>query len=73
MAGTLKVHPFSKTYDESQRAIKRLSSYLDINFTLLPDEEKERINRMVESLENVIRFIPEEYQLTMHQQYTKKN
>jgi uncharacterized FlaG/YvyC family protein len=73
MGGVLQRHPYMRTYDESQRGVKRLKTYLDMNFNMLPDEEKERINIITEALEKIIRCIPEEYQLTMHQQYGKKN
>ena len=66
MAGHLLKHPYYRTFDEAQRSEKRMRTYLDMNWTLLPDDEKERIQVMIEALNKVVRNTPEEYQITRH-------
>ena len=66
MAGHLQKHPYYRSWDELQRTEKRMRTYLDMNFSILPDDEKESINILLEAVEKAKRFIPDEYQVTRH-------
>jgi uncharacterized protein YsxB (DUF464 family) len=66
MAGHLKTHPYYKTFDEAQRSEKRMRTYLDMNWMLLSDEEKEKIQIMIEALQKAVQQVPEDYQITRH-------
>jgi hypothetical protein len=71
MAGQLSTNPFMKTYDELQRSLKRMETYLDINRSVIPAELVNRIERMAEAMEAAIEEIPYEYHVTKHH-YSKK-
>lgn len=73
MAGHLSVNPLVKTFDELQRSVKRMETYLDMNYMIIPDEDKESIQIMIESMNKALRQIPEEFRVTRHFQVKKKN
>jgi hypothetical protein len=73
MAGQLQQHPYLRTFDELQRSIKRMETYLDINSHLLSDGEQEGIRIMIEGMVKAIRQIPSSYKITKHFQYKDKN
>lgn len=72
MAGQLRTHPYYRTFDEVQRSIKRMETYLDMNSRILSDEEQEGIRIMLEGLHKALRQVPEEYRVTKHFQYKDK-
>lgn len=72
MAGALQKHPYYKTFDELQRSIKRMETYLDMNFHLLSDDEKDSIQIMIEKMQVALGQIPDEYRVTKHFQYKDK-
>jgi hypothetical protein len=72
MAGQLAKHPYYRSYDELQRSIKRMNTYLDMNHHILSDEEKESIAIMVEGMEKALRQVPDEFRVTKHFQYKDK-
>jgi uncharacterized protein YsxB (DUF464 family) len=49
-----------------------MNTYLDMNFKILSDEEKEQIQIMIEGMEKAVRCVPEEYRITKHFQYKEK-
>jgi uncharacterized protein YsxB (DUF464 family) len=72
MAGQLQTHPYFRTFDELQRSIKRMRTYLDMNWDILPDDEKDSIQIMIEKMEVAERQVPEKYRVTKHFQYKDK-
>lgn len=66
MSGHLAKHPYYRSWDELQRTEKRMSTYLDMNYSIIPDDEKERINIMLEAIRKALKCVPEEYQITRH-------
>jgi hypothetical protein len=72
MAGPLKTHPYYKTYDELQRCIKRMENYILINKSMLDITEINRIQRMIEHMQESLNRIPEEYHVTKYKQYQEK-
>lgn len=73
MPGHLRTNPLTKTYDEVQRSIKRLENHLDINHSILSDEQKERIMKMLEGLNKALNQIPQENRVTRHHQLKQKD
>lgn len=72
MPGQLSSHPFTKSYDELQRSIKRMENYLDTNSMMLTDEMQTQIRIMVESMEKAVRCIPESHRVTRYFQLKNK-
>lgn len=72
MSGPLQRHPYLRTYDDLDRSIKRMKNYLDTNWELIPEDEKEGIQIMVEKMQVAINQIPEKHRLTRHFQYKDK-
>lgn len=72
MAGQLQIHPYLRTYDELQRSIKRMKTFLDMNWDLLPDNEKEGIQIMIEKMQTALNQVPEKHRITKHFQYKDK-
>jgi uncharacterized protein YsxB (DUF464 family) len=73
MAGHLQIHPFYKSWDELQRTHKRMKNYLDMNFNLLDEEGKERLQIMLEGIEKAMHCVPEDYRVTKHHYTKEKN
>jgi uncharacterized protein YsxB (DUF464 family) len=73
MAGQLLKHPYYRTFDELQRSIKRMETYLDMNSRILSDDEQESIRIMLEGMQKALRQVPEEYRITKHFQYKDKD
>lgn len=72
MAGQLSINPYTKSYDELQRSIKRMQTYLEINNNLLEENQKIHIKLMIDNMKNAIEFIPPEFRITKHH-YSKKD
>ena len=72
MPGHLQTHPYTKSFDELQRSIKRMENYLDMNHLILSDDDKESIQIMIEGMEKAVRQIPEQFRVTRHYQIKKK-
>jgi uncharacterized protein YsxB (DUF464 family) len=71
MPGPIKTHPFMKSYDELQRSINRMNTYLDMYYEIIPDDEKESIQIMVEKMEWAIKQIPDKYRVSRWKQFNK--
>jgi hypothetical protein len=72
MAGQLQTNPYLKTFDELQRSIKRMETYLKLNDDLLKDEEKATLRIMIDNMQQAILQIPVRYKVTKHF-YSKKD
>jgi hypothetical protein len=72
MAGQLNTNPYLKTFDELQRSIKRMETYLNINDHLLSHNEKVALSSMIHHMDVALNKIPDEFRKTKHQ-YSKKD
>jgi molecular chaperone DnaK (HSP70) len=72
MAGQLNTNPYLKTYDELQRSIKRMETYLNINDHLLSHNEKAALESMINQMNKALDKIPDEFRKTKHH-YSKKD
>lgn len=72
MAGQLRTHPYFKTYDELQRSIKRMKTYREMNETLLEVVDQNRLDKMIEHMEEALSRVPEKYHVTKHYYQNKK-
>ncbi len=72
MAGQLNTNPYLKTFDELQRSIKRMETYLNINDHLLDREGVRSLSEMVYHMQEALVRIPDEFRKTKHH-YSKKD
>jgi hypothetical protein len=66
MSGHLSIHPYIKTFDECLRSMKRQQQYLSMHGSLLDESDRYKAEKIVELLDKVISYIPQEYKLTKH-------
>jgi hypothetical protein len=71
MAGHSHLHPFMKTYDECARSLSRMETYLNVFGKGLSVDEREAVQTVIESLTEVLNWIPEQYHVTRSKQYKK--
>lgn len=72
MAGHSQTHPYLKSYDELIRTNKRMQQYLDTYFEMIPDDEKESIQIMMEKIRVAINQIPKKYHVSRWNQFKDK-
>jgi hypothetical protein len=71
MAGHSNLHPFMKTFDECARSLTRMETYLSVFGAGLSVDEREAVQTVIESLTEVLNWIPEKYHVTRSKQYKK--
>jgi hypothetical protein len=71
MAGHSNLHPFLKTYDECSRSLSRMNTYLNVFGANLSTDEREAVQTVIESLTEVLNWVPEQYHVPRKQQYKK--